>query len=405
MIGPVKGGGPVTDRCIGVGVVGLGWMGRLHSRSYRALAEKFPELRATVRLVSACDAQPETRKAAVEGMGFQRAVEDYREVIADPEVDVVSICSPNFLHREIALAAAAAGKPFWIEKPMGTNAVQSRDIAEAARAAGLVTAVGFNYRHAPAIERARELIRGGRLGRITNVRCWLIADYASSPDGPLTWRDSREYGGSGVIGDLMSHGVDLVQYLVGRIESVTAATGQFITERPIPLKAGVGHSGWEVSDKKGPVENEDWIAMIARLEGGALATLEASRVATGPRAEYIVEVYGSDGSVRWNFEHLNDLLVAVGRGQEFAGYTHVMAGLDFPRFGNFQPSPGTSMGFDDLKVVEASQFIGSVIAGQQLAPSVYDGLAAAEVDEAAMASAADGRWHDVRPVEGVTHNR
>ncbi|GAA4901100.1 Gfo/Idh/MocA family oxidoreductase [Tessaracoccus lubricantis] len=394
----------MTDRNIGVGVVSLGWMGRLHARSYRALAEKFPDLGATVRLVSACDPQPETRAAAVAAMGFERAVEDFRELIADPEVDVVSICSPNFLHREVALAAAEAGKPFWIEKPMGTHVGQSRDIAAAARAAGVVTAVGFNYRHTPAVERARDLVRSGRLGRITNVRCWLIADYASSPDGPLTWRDSRERGGSGVIGDLMSHGADLVQYLTGRIESVTAATGQFITERPIPLRSGVGHSGWEVSDEKGPVENEDWIAMIARLEGGAFATLEASRVATGPRAEYVVEVYGSEGSVRWNFEHFNHLQVAVGRGNEFAGYTQVMAGHDFPRFSNFQPSPGTSMGFDDMKVVEAAQFIESVLTGRQLAPSVFDGLSAAEIDEAAMASAADGRWHDVPTVEGVTYD-
>lgn len=394
----------MADRSIGVGVVSLGWMGRLHARSYRALAEKFPALGVEVRLVAACDPIEETRAAAVATMGFDRAVADYRELIADPEVDVVSICSPNYLHREVALACAEAGKPFWIEKPMGTNALQSRDIAEAARAAGVVTGVGFNYRHTPAIEKARELIRSGRLGRITNVRCWLIADYAASPEGPLTWRDSRERGGSGVIGDLMSHGADLVQYLVGRIESVTAATGQFITERPIPLKAGVGHSGWEVSDEKGPVENEDWIAMIGRLEGGALATLEASRVAIGPRAEYVVEVYGSEGSVRWNFEHLNDLQLCVGRGNEFVGYTRVMAGHDFPRFGNFQPSPGTSMGFDDMKVVEAARFIESVLTGEQLAPSVYDGLSAAEVDEAAMASAADGQWHDVPPIEGVTFN-
>lgn len=395
----------MSERTIGVGVVSLGWMGRLHTRSYRALAERFPELGAKVRLVVAADPVEATREAAVREMGFERAVADYQELIDDPEVDVVSICSPNFLHREVALAAVKAGKPFWIEKPMGVNARESRDIAEAASAAGLMTAVGFNYRHTPAIEKARELIRGGRLGRITNVRCWLIADYAASPEGPLTWRDSRDRGGSGVIGDLMSHGADLVQYLVGRIESVTAATGQFITERPIPLKAGVGHFGYELSDKKGPVENEDWIAMIGRIEGGVLATLEASRTAIGPRAEYVVEVYGSDGSLRWNFEHMNDLEVCVGRQSEFLGYTRVMAGADFPRFATFQPGAGTSMGFDDMKTVEAAQFIESVLTGVQVAPSVADGWAAAEVDEAAMASAADGRWHDVPVIPGpVTYN-
>lgn len=395
----------MVARRLGVGVVSLGWMGRLHTRSYRALAERFPELNADIELVAACDANEATCTEALHNLGFRRAVSDYQAVINDPDVDIVSICSPNYLHHEVAIAAAEAGKPFWIEKPMGVSAAQSRDIAQAAQRAGLVTAVGFNYRHAPAVAKARELIRSGRLGRIMSVRCWLIADYASSPEGPLTWRDSRQRGGSGVLGDLMSHGADLVSYLVGRIESVSALTGQFITERPIPLKAGVGHFGYELSDEKGPVENEDYVAMLARIDGGAIATLEASRVAIGPRAEYVVEVYGSDGSLRWNFEHLNDLQVCLGRKSEFLGYTRVMAGADFPRFATFQPGAGTSMGFDDLKCIEAALFVESVLAGQQLAPSVADGWAAAEVDEAALASAADGRWHDVPVIGGVTINQ
>ena len=193
-----------------------------------------------------------------------------------------------------------------------------------------------------------------------------------------------------------------MQYLAGRIESVTATSAQFIPERPIPTKAGIGHSGWEVSDELGPVENEDWVAVLARLEGGVVATMEASRVAVGPRAEYVVEVYGTNGSLRWNFEHLNDLFVCAGRDQEFQGYTRVMAGPDFPAFSIFQPGAGTSMGFDDMKTVEAAQFIESVLTGEQLAPSVADGWAAAEIDEAAVASAADGRWHDVPEVTGRT---
>ena len=285
---------------------------------------------------------------------------------------------------------------------MGVSAAQSKDIATAAEAAGLVTSVGFNYRHTPAIEKARQLIRSGRLGRVTNVRCWLLADYASSPDGPLTWRYDRARAGAGVVGDLMSHGADLVQYLCGRIRSVSALTDTFITERPIPTKVGVGHSGWEVSDELGPVGNEDYVGAVIRLDNGAVGTLESSRVSVGPRAEYIVEVYGTEGSLRWNFEHLNDLEVCIGREQESQGYTRVMAGPDFPNFSRFQPGAGTSMGFDDMKVIEAAQFIQSVLTGEQLAPSAADGWAAAEVDEATVASASDGLWHDVAPVSGRT---
>ncbi|MGO1402614.1 MAG: Gfo/Idh/MocA family protein [Flaviflexus sp.] len=393
----------MSAKTLNVGVISLGWMGRLHTRSYKQLQERFPEVDVKINLAVACDPIEETRRVAVDELGFDRAVSDYRELLADPAIDVVSICSPNFLHREIALAAIEAGKPFWIEKPMGVSAAESREIAEAAEKAGLITGVGFNYRHTPAIEKLRELINEGRLGRITNVRAWLLADYASQPDGPLTWRYNRELAGAGVVGDLMSHGADLIQYLVGRIDTVTALTGTFIPERPIPTKAGVGHSGWEVSDELGPVENEDYVAILARLDNGVVGTLEASRVAVGPRAEYMVEVYGTNGSARWNFEDLNDLEICIGRNNEFQGYTRVMAGpANFPNFARFQPGAGTSMGFDDLKAVEAAKFVQSVLTGEQLAPSAADGWSAAEVDEAVVRSVESGQWEKVAAVNGTT---
>ncbi len=223
----------VTDT-LGVGLVSVGWMGRLHSRAYRALPDHFPELGVHPRLVVAADPIDAAREQATTRLGYERAVADYREVLTDPEVDVVSICAPNFLHREVAVAAAEAGKPFWIEKPMGRYASDSRAIHDAVRSAGVVTSVGFNYRHAPAIQRARELVRSGRLGRITNVRGSLLADYSSDPDAPLTWRFERERAGSGVLGDLLSHGLDLAQYVVGRIASVTALAETFIETRPRP---------------------------------------------------------------------------------------------------------------------------------------------------------------------------
>lgn len=392
----------MSTRTLGVGVAGLGWMGRLHARSYRQLAERFPEIDAQIKLMVASDPLEANRDVAVRELGFDKAVNDFDELLADPDVDVVSICTPNYLHRDMALAAIKAGKPFWIEKPMGVSAAQSREIAEAAEDAGLVSAVGFNYRHTPAILKMRELVRSGRLGRITNVRAWLIADYASDPDGPLTWRYDRERAGAGVVGDLMSHGADLVQFVCGRIAQVSALTDTFIASRPIPSKIGVGHGGWEISNEVGPVGNEDYVAMLVRLDSGAVGTLESSRVSVGPRAEYILEVYGTEGSARWNFEHLNDLEVCVGRTGEFQGYTRVMAGPDFPQFGRYQPGAGTSMGFDDMKATEAALFIRSVLADRQLAPSAADGWAAAEVDDATVRSASSGTWEDVAPVTGHT---
>lgn len=396
-----------TKKSIGVGVISLGWMGRLHARAYRSVGERFPELGIEPRLVAAADPLEEAQRAATEDLGFESAHASYRELLADPRVEVVSICAPNFLHAEIALAAVEAGKPFWIEKPMGVSAEQARAVARAAQAAGLVTAVGFNYRHTPAIEYMRELARTGALGRLTNVRVWLIADYNSSPLSPLTWRASRDKAGAGVVPDLMSHGADLAQYVVGRIASVTAMTDTFITERPVPTTTGVGHSGFEIGEETGPVENEDYVAMLVRFDNGVLGTLESSRVSVGPRAEYVVEVYGTNGSARWNFERLNELEVCTTvDGGPTHGYTRAMANPAWGEWSRYQPAIGTSMGFDDLKSIEAAQFLRSVLTGEQLAPSAADAWCAAEVDEAVVASAADGRWHDVPHIEiPTTFNR
>lgn len=387
---------------LGVGVIALGWMGRLHSRGFAQVAERYPELGVKARLVAAADPVPANQEAAL-ALGFERAVGDYRDVLAAADVDVVSICAPNFLHHEIAMAAIAAGKPFWIEKPMGVNAAQSREIAEAAAAAKLVTATGFNYRHQAPVAHARDLVLSGKLGRITNARVWLIADYASSPDGPFTWRYTREQAGAGVVGDLLSHGIDLAQFVLGtRVTEVTAMTDTFIKTRPIPLGVGVGHAAVAVSDERREVENEDYVAALARTASGALVTLESSRVAMGPRAEYVVEVYGTGGSVRWSFEHPQHLQVLIAGEGSHRGYVSVMSESGHGDYGRFQPGPGMHMSFDDSKVVEARLFLESVVTGRQLAPSAGDAWAAAEADEAIVASAADGTWHPVPEVAGTT---
>ena len=388
-------------RTLGVGVIAFGWMGRLHARGYRSLSERYPELGVRCELVSCADTVAKNRDEAVAGFGFARAVADYRELLADPEVEVVSICAPNFLHHEIALAAVAAGKPFWIEKPMGVSAAQSAEIARAAEAAGLITATGFNYRHQPPVQQARGLIRSGQLGRITNARVWLIADYAASPDGAFTWRYTREQAGAGVVGDLLSHGADLAQYLVGRIAQVTAMTDIFVPTRPVPLGVAVGHGAVELSDERREVENEDCVAVLARTDDGVPVTLESSRVSHGPRAEYVIEVYGTQGSVRWNFEHPQHLQVLLD-GDGPHGYRSVLSGMADGDYGRFQPGPGMHLSFDDSKVIEARQFVESVLTGRQLAPSAADAWSAAEVDEAVVASAADGRWHPVARVDGPT---
>ena len=375
---------------IGIGLISVGWMGRAHSRAYRNVNEHYPELPVRPQLVVAADVVEANRAEAVELLGYERAVADYREVLADPRVGAVSICAPNFLHHKMALAAAQAGKPFWIEKPMGRGLAESDAIARAAEKAGIVTAVGFNYRNPPAVAKARELIASGRLGRVTNVRVSFLADYSSNPDGALMWRFVRDRAGSGVYGDLLSHGFDLATYLLGPIREVTAAQDTYITTRPKLTGTAIGHNA-TATGEPGPVENEDYAAVLARFENGALGVFESSRIAVGPRAEYVVEVYGTEGSLRWDFQRLNELRLAI-RGERDYGYTTLYAQPGDGEFARFQPGGGTSMGFDDLKTIEAAQFLRSVAEGVQHGPSAADGRAAAAVADAAERSARSGRW-------------
>jgi predicted dehydrogenase len=387
-------------KTLNAAVIGFGWMGRLHANGYRQLAWRYPELGVDVRLAVCADSAEPNRKAAAD-YGFDRVISDYHEVLADPAIDVVSIGLPSFAHREVGMAAAAAGKPFWIEKPMGLSAEESRDITEAALTAGVVTGVGFNYRNQPAIARARQIVRCGELGRVTNARVWMIADYASSPRGPYTWRFSRD-AGPGVISDLLSHGVDLAHFLLGRITGVSAQSGIFITERPMPLGEGAGQWATEVSDETKAVENEDYAAALARTASGALVTLECSRVAIGPRAEYIVEVYGTQGSLRWNFERPMELQI-IHAGER--GYSLEMCAPGDGEYGRYQPGAGMQLSFDDPKAVEAKDFIRSVLSREQLVASAADAWQAAEVADAIVRSSASGAWEAVPEVAGpVTYD-
>ena len=209
-------------------------------------------------------------------------------MLADPDVDVVSICAPNLLHREIGIAAAEAGKPFWIEKPVGRDAADTAAVAAAAQAAGVATSIGYNYRHAPAVERIRELIANGDLGRITNVRAVFFNGYASEPNGALSWRFKKDLAGSGALGDLLSHVVDLVQYVVGPITEVNGLLSTIHQQRPILPMGQATHFAVIEDGELGDVENDDYAAALVRFAAdspgaGAVGTLEASRVIVGPQ--------------------------------------------------------------------------------------------------------------------------
>ncbi len=391
----------------GIGLISVGWMGKLHSRAYQAVPQVYPELKIRPRLMHAADTAADRADYAREVLGYARASTDYRDVLADPDVDVVSICAPNMLHREIGVAAAEAGKPFWIEKPVGRDAGETAAVDAAARAAGVTTSIGYNYRHVPAVERVRELIADGRLGRITNVRAVFFNSYAAEPNGALSWRFRRAEAGSGALGDLLSHVVDLMQYVVAPITEVSSLLSTVYTRRPILPMGSATHFAVIENGELGDVENDDYVAALVRFgagthAAGAVGTLEASRVSVGPQCSLGFEIYGTDGSAVWNFEQMNELRLCLGRGGANHGYTTVLSNAALGDYGRFQPGPGNSLSYDDLKVIEAKKFLVAVGGGEQRNSTISEALADAEVIAATAASAVDGAWHLVAPVPGAT---
>jgi predicted dehydrogenase len=251
-------------RSIGVAVAGMGWMGQLHTRAYSRVLHHYPQLPVMPELVAVADEAPGRAQEAAEQFGFATATRDWREVAADPRVHAVSIGAPNFLHREMGVGMAQAGKHIWIEKPVGLTTDDAKAVADAVKAYGVQGTVGFNYRNAPAVAAAREIINKGDLGKVTHARFRLFSDYAAHPEGALTWRYERERGGSGVLGDLASHGVDLAWYLLGDIDSLVADTAIFLTERAHPTGATAGHTR-ATGGEMGPVENEDYVSSLLRF--------------------------------------------------------------------------------------------------------------------------------------------
>src|SRR5580704_13027290 len=389
----------------GIGLISVGWMGKLHSRAYQAVPQVYPELKIRPRLVHAADTAADRVGYARDVLGYARASTDYRDVLADPDVDLVSICAPNMLHREIGVAAARAGKPFWIEKPVGRDAGETAAVAAAARAAGVVTSIGYNYRHVPAVERVRELIAEGRIGRITNVRAVFFNSYAAEPNGALSWRFRRDQAGSGALGDLLSHVIDLMQYVVAPITEVSSLLSTVYTQRPILPMGSATHFAVIENGVPGEVENDDYAAALVRFADdsparGAVGTLEASRVSVGPQCGLGFEIYGTEGSAIWNFEQMNEFRLCLGRGGANTGYTTVVGNASMGDYSRFQPGPGNSMSYDDLKVVEARKFLVAVSGGEQRNSTIAEALADAEVISAVAASAQDGAWHQVTPVPG-----
>jgi predicted dehydrogenase len=394
-----SGSGARARRTLGVGVIGFGWLGHAHARSMLRIPTLFADRDFDPVLVACSDPVGALAEDAVSSFGFRRSGADWQRVIDDPEVDIVVIAAPNMLHVELVEAAAQAGKAVFCEKPVGGTPQHVVRAARAARAAGVISGVGYNYRWAPLVQYARELIAAGELGEITNYRGRFFSMYGSDPLGLLSWRFEQDEGGYGVTSDLLSHAVDMGHMLLGPITRVLGTTATFIGERPLPRVGGsdsASHYGRGApGDATGAVTNEDYAGLLCEFAGGARGTFEASRTIIGPESQMAFDVYGTRGAAGWSLEQLNELRLYRATADRGSGYTTVLGGERFGHHGAFVPGAGNPIGYEDLVVIEDYEFCRAVVEDRPYAPGFDAALAWAAVQDALFRSVDSGHWEDV----------
>ena len=383
-------------RRIGVGLIGFGWLGQAHSRSMQRIRTLFGEREFDPELVICSDTVPARVEEAIESFGYRRGSEDWRRVVDDPEVDVVFIAAPNAMHVQLIEAAAQAGKDVFCEKPVGGTPGETARAERAVRLAGVISGVGYNYRWAPLVRYAAQLVTEGRVGEVQHYRGRFFSMYGSDPLGLLSWRFLVDEGGHGVTTDLLSHSIDMAHMLVGPIARVVGTTETFIRERPLPVPgAGTHYGRGRPGDPVGGVTNEDYAGMLCVFESGARGSFEAGRTLLGPESQMAFDLHGSEGAIGWNLERMNELQIYLATDEPHSGYTTVYGGERFPYHGNFVPGSANGIGFEDLVVIEDYEFCRSVAGRRPHRPGFEDALAAVSVQAALLRSAESGHWEDV----------
>ncbi|MGE0007667.1 MAG: Gfo/Idh/MocA family protein [Parvibaculaceae bacterium] len=370
---------------IGVGLIGTGFMGKCHALAYGAVKAAFGDVPAVDR-IALCDVdRAHARKMAGE-FGFARVTIDWRELVADPAIALLSVTSPNGLHREMAVAALAAGKHVWCEKPMALTLADAEAMAAAAaRAKGQVTALGYGYLRNPALQYARRLIGEGAIGEVFDFRGSVDEDYMADPRLPWSWRLTREEAGLGTLGDLTVHLVSLAQELMGPIARLTAMVDVVHAQRPVPGKA-----------EQGRVENDDIAHALVRFASGARGVLASSRVAHGRKNGLRVEVHGAQGMLWLDNERMNELNLYIAEGPpERRGFRRILSAPHHAAYGKLCPAPGHGLGFNELKVIELAELLHAVTGKPSAAVSFAQGLAIEKVVHAFVRSAASGEWVSV----------
>ncbi|WP_108259969.1 Gfo/Idh/MocA family protein [Mangrovicoccus ximenensis] len=384
-------------RTLNIGLIGSGFMGQAHADAFRRAAMLYPGLAARPVLHTLADATPELAAAAAARFGFAKSTGNWRDLVNDPEIDVVDITSPNLLHHEMAMAAIAAGKHVYCEKPLSVTAAEAEEMTAAARARGVRTMVAFNNVKTPAAMLARQLIEAGEIGTPMRFRGWFDQGFFNDPELPFSWRCTRREAGSGALGDLGSHVISVAQYLMGPVESTIAQTQTFFPTRPVP-QGGSGYGAKAGQDApRAKVENEDQIQTMVRFASGAGGTIEASRVAAGKVFGIYWEVSGTGGTIVMDGERFNELKIArFTDPKPDRGFKTLLAGSQVEQFGGFFgfDFAGGGLGYFDVKVIEVHDLIHGIMGGGCF-PDFAFGLENVRIIDAMERSLATRTWEDV----------
>ncbi|MEM7072952.1 MAG: Gfo/Idh/MocA family oxidoreductase [Pseudomonadota bacterium] len=375
---------------IGVGVIGTGFMGKAHSIAYSASASVFGTgLRPRLEIV--CDLSPARAGERATDLGFSRYSANWQEVVSDPKVQLVSICTPNDTHAAIAIAALQAGKHVWCEKPMAISLDECNCMCDAARIAvahhGCKTIIGYNYTKNPAVTHARALIEAGAIGRIAGFLCRFDVDNEADADRPWSWRMSRAASGTGANGDVLSHVVSMAHFLTG--STITRVVGD----------EAIIHPNRAIADKPGEykmVDNDDMIAALVRFANGVHGQIGASRVSWGYKCGLRWEVHGTKGTITHRQERLNELQI-FRQGEDSAtnGFQTILTGPDHPPYQAFLPNAGHSLGYMDVKICELHALLHAIEHDQPAWPDFSAGFEIEKVLAAIDQSAKSDRWIDV----------
>jgi predicted dehydrogenase len=382
----------MAKKTLRVALIGGGFMGKAHSNAYLKVA-KFFKLPLEPEMTCFCDVSAPEARTMARRWGWQNVETDWRRAVARPDVDLVDICTPNNLHREMVLAAAAAGKMIYCEKPLALNVAEAREMLAAARKARVRHFMTFNYRRSPAIGLARRIVEEGRLGRLYHVRACYCQDWIMDPEFPLVWRLKKKVSGSGTHGDINAHSIDLARYLTGEeFVEVSGLVETFIKERPLGAMAGQGLRA-KASRKMGRVTVDDAALFLARMTGGTLGSFMATRFAAGRRNYNAIEIYGSKGSLLFDFERMNELqFYSVDDPAHLQGFRKILA-TDPPHpYAEAWWPGGHGVGYEHGFINNLADLCRAVAAKKPFHPDFEDGLRCQEVLDAVLLSARERRW-------------